>query len=187
MIYKKNNRPMKLNILLTTALAFFTTTQAQESKEAWNPTPMGSSLMVHGGTGLIQTPTSRMLTDGDFRVSYTDNDQYRFWSATLQLFPWMQSTVRYTDVRSRLYSPFPSFSGDQTLKDKGIDVKFRLLEESYYLPELSIGLRDFGGTGFFESEFIGLSKRVGNFDFHLNMGWGYLGTMGNISNPFCKL
>jgi hypothetical protein len=95
--------------------------------------------------------------------------------------------VRYTDVRTRLYSPFPTFSGDQTLKDKGIDIKLRLLEESYYLPELSIGFRDFGGTGFFESEFIGVSKQVGNFDFHLNMGWGYLGTMGNTSNPFCNL
>ena len=178
---------MKLNILLIITLAFFTTTQAQESKKAWNLTPMGSSLMVHGGTGLIQTPTSRMLSDGDFRVSYTDNDQYRFWSATIQLFPWMQSTVRYTDVRTRLYSSSPSFSGDQTLKDKGIDVKFRLLKESYYLPELSVGLRDFGGTGFFESEFIGLSKRAGNFDFHLNMGWGYLGSTGNTVNPFCKV
>ncbi len=178
---------MKLNILLIITLAFFTTTQAQESKKAWNLTPMGSSLMVHGGTGLIQTPTSRMLSDGDFRVSYTDNDQYRFWSATIQLFPWMQSTVRYTDVRTRLYSSSPSFSGDQTLKDKGIDVKFRLLKESYYLPELSVGFRDFGGTGFFESEFIGLSKRAGNFDFHLNMGWGYLGSTGNTVNPFCKV
>ena len=178
---------MKLNILLIITLAFFTTTQAQESKKAWNLTPMGSSLMVHGGTGLIQTPTSRMLSDGDFRVSYTDNDQYRFWSATIQLFPWMQSTVRYTDVRTRLYSSSLSFSGDQTLKDKGIDVKFRLLKESYYLPELSVGFRDFGGTGFFESEFIGLSKRAGNFDFHLNMGWGYLGSTGNAVNPFCKV
>jgi hypothetical protein len=124
---------------------------------------------------------------GHTDVSEYINDQYRFWSATLQLFPWLQSTVRYTDVRTRLYSPFPEFSGDQTLKDKGIDVKFRLLEESYYLPELSLGFRDFGGTGFFESEFVGLSKQVSNFNFHLNMGWGYLGTTNNISNPFCNV
>jgi len=169
------------------ALAFHSSASAQEATETWNLTPIGSSLMVHGGTGLIQTPTSRMLTDGDLRASYTDNDQYRFWSVTLQLFPWLQSTVRYTDTRTRLYSPFPGFSGDQTLKDKGIDVKFRLLEESYYLPEVSAGFRDFGGTGFFESEFIGLSKQMGNFDFHVNMGWGYLGTSGNVSNPFCEV
>jgi hypothetical protein len=187
MRFKKSNQLMKLIILVIAGMTFFTSIQAQESKQAWNLTPMGSSLMVHGGTGLIQTPTSRMLAEGDLRVSYTDNDQYRFWSATMQLFPWLQSTVRYTDTRTRLYSPFPGFSGDQTLKDKGIDVKFRLLEESYYLPELSMGFRDFGGTGFFESEFIGLSKQAGNFNFHLNMGWGYLGTTGNTANPFCEV
>jgi hypothetical protein len=187
MIFKKSNNSMKLYLLLISTLAFCVSAQGQESSEAWNPTPMGSSLMVHGGTGLIQTPTSRMLAEGDLRVSYTDNDQYRFWSVTLQLYPWLQSTVRYTDLRTRLYSPFPGFSGNQTLKDKGIDVKFRLLEESYYLPELSVGFRDFGGTGFFESEFIGLSKQVSDFNFHLNMGWGYLGTAGNTSNPFCNV
>ena len=160
---------------------------AQENAQKWQQTPVSSSLMVHGGTGLIQTPNSRMMPEGDMRVSYTDNDEYRFVSVTLQLYPWMQSTVRYTDVRTRLYSPFEGFSGDQTQKDKGIDVKFRLMKESYYLPELSVGLRDFGGTGFFESEFIGASKKAGAFDFHLNMGWGYLGSAGNISSPFCKV
>jgi hypothetical protein len=183
----KKKKPMKYTLYILAAMVMHTTVSAQETPETWNLTPFGSSLMVHGGTGLIQTPTARMLTDGDLRVSYTDNDQYRFWSVTLQLFPWMQSTIRYTDTRTRLYSQSPGFSGDQTLKDKGIDAKFRLLEESYYIPEVSIGFRDFGGTGFFESEFIGLSKQMGNFDFHMNMGWGYLGRAGNISNPFCDI
>jgi hypothetical protein len=187
MIFKTISKSMKLYLFLISTLAFCTITLGQESSEAWNLEPLGSSLMVHGGTGLIQTPTTRMLAEGDLRVSYTDNDQYRFWSATLQLLPWLQSTVRYTDVRNRLYSASIEFSGDQTLKDKGIDAKFRLLKESYYLPEVSIGFRDFGGTGLFESEFIGLSKKVGNFDFHANIGWGYIGTSGNTSNPFCDL
>jgi hypothetical protein len=174
-----------LPLVLTST--FVLNAAAQETSPQWQQTPVSSSLMVHGGTGLIQTPTSRMLPAGDMRVSYTDNDEYRFWSATLQLFPWMQTTVRYTDVRTRLFSQSEEFSGNQTLKDKGIDVKFRLLEESYWLPELAVGFRDFGGTGFFESEFIGISKKAGPLDFHLNMGWGYLGSNGNISNPFCEV
>ena len=161
-----------------------TQSYAEESIYDWHQSPVNSSLMVHGGSGLIQTPTSRMLTNADLVMSYTDNNEYRFWSATLQLFPWMQSTVRYTDVRTQLYSPFPGFSGDQTLKDKGIDVRFRLLSESYLLPELSVGFRDFGGTGFFESEFVGLSKKIGPVDLHLNIGWGYLGRNANIRTPF---
>jgi hypothetical protein len=187
MISNKKKPFIQYCLYLFLAMAMHTSTWAKEVSETWNLTPVGSSLMVHGGTGLIQTPSSRMLADGELLVSYTDNDQYRFWSVTLQLFPWLQSTVRYTDVRTRLYSPFVGFSGDQTLKDKGIDAKFRLLEESYYLPEVSLGFRDFGGTGFFESEFIGISKKAGPLDFHLNMGWGYLGNSGNISNPFCEV
>lgn len=184
MIYINSVKMMKSYILFITTMFFCTLSYGQES---WNLPPVGSSLMVHGGTGLIQTPTSRMLPEGELILSYTDNDQYRFGSVTLQLFPWLQSTIRYTDTRTRLFSQVAEFSGDQTLKDKGIDAKFRLLKESYYLPELSVGFRDFGGTGFFESEFIGLSKRYGNVDFHLNIGWGYLGTTGNISNPFCEV
>ena len=150
-------------------------------------TPYSPTQYIRGGAGLIQTPTARMSPEGKFTVNYNDINEYRFWSASLQLFPWMESTVRYTDVRTQLYSPFVGFSGDQTLKDKGIDAKFRLLSESYYLPELSIGFLDIGGTGFFASEFVSASKRWGPIDFHLGIGTGYLGADGNIDNPLCKL
>lgn len=143
--------------------------------------------MTRGGIGLLQTPTARMSAPGEFTVNYSDINEYRFWTASIQLFPWMESTVRYTDVRTRLYSPFEGFSGDQTLKDKGIDVKFRLLQESYYLPEVSVGFSDIGGTGFFSSEFIAASKAIGPLDFHMGIGTGYLGNGSNVSNPFCEL
>lgn len=145
------------------------------------------SQSVHGGVGLIQLPTARMNPEGSLAMNYSDNEEYRFWSVSLQLFPWMESTVRYADIRTKLYSPFPGFSGDQTLKDKGIDVKFRLLQEGLWHPEVSVGFRDFGGTGLFESEFVALSKRYYDLDFHLGMGWGYLGAAGNSSNPWCEV
>ena len=145
------------------------------------------SQMVQGGNGLIQTPTARMRDEGGMAINYTDNGEYRFWSVNIQLYDWMEATARYTDVRTRLYSQVDSFSGDQTLKDKGLDVKFRLWKESYYLPDISVGFRDFGGTGFFESEYVNASKSVGPFDFHLGLGWGYLGTADDITNPFCEV
>ncbi len=149
--------------------------------------PAGYSQAVRGGTGLLQTPTARMAADGELSINYSDNEEYRFWSVSIQLFPWLESTARYTDVRTRLYSDSPGFSGDQTLKDKGLDVKFRLLQESRYLPQVAVGFMDFGGTGFFESEFVALSKRWGPLDFHVGMGWGYLGSAGNTLNPFCEV
>ena len=161
-------------------------TAAQENHALWQQNPSVASQMLHGGVGLLQTPTARMLPEGSMTASYTDNEEYRFWSVSVQLFDWMESTVRYADIRTRLYSDDPGFSGDQTLKDKGIDVKFRLWQESRYLPQLAVGFRDFGGTGLFESEFISLSKRWDNLDFHLGLGWGYLGNAGTITNPFCR-
>lgn len=171
----------RTTLALVVGSVLSTTTQADTQI---NVTP---SQMVQGGNGLIQTPTARMREQGGMAINYTDNGEYRFWSVNIQLYDWMEATARYTDVRTQLYSQFESFSGDQTLKDKGLDVKFRLWKESYYLPVISVGFRDFGGTGFFESEYINASKSVGPFDFHLGLGWGYLGTADDITNPFCEL
>lgn len=160
---------------------------AQERPFIWQTSNLPTSQAVHGGVGLIQTPTARMAPEGDFSLNYTDNNEYRLWSVSLQLYSWLEATARYTDVRTQLYSDSPGFSGDQTYKDKGLDVKLQLWQESQYMPEIAIGFRDFGGTGLFESEYITLSKRYNNLDFNLGMGWGYLGSAGNTKNPFCEI
>ncbi|MBT42214.1 MAG: polysaccharide biosynthesis protein [Idiomarina sp.] len=140
-----------------------------------------------GGAGLLQMPSARMARQGEFTVFYYDNDEYRRIGLSLQLFPWLETIIRYNDVRTRLYNPIPEFSGDQTYKDRGVDVKFRLWEESQYIPQISLGLRDFAGTGQFSGEYLVASKRWHDFDFTLGMGWGYLGRSGNIDNPFCEI
>ncbi|MFQ2792565.1 YjbH domain-containing protein [Aeromonas caviae] len=148
--------------------------------------PLGPSQSDFGGVGLLQMPTARMAKTGEFSANYVDDDQYRRWSMSVQPFDWLEATLRYTDVRTRLYSANFGFSGDQTYKDKGMDVKVRLLEESTWIPNLSLGFRDLMGTGLFDSEYIVGSKRVGPFDFTLGMGWGNMGESGNITNPFCE-
>ncbi|MDW2276055.1 MULTISPECIES: YjbH domain-containing protein [unclassified Vibrio] len=149
------------------------------------------SQMDFGGVGLMQMPTARMSDEGEFNFSVTGSDEYLFYNVTLQVLPWLESTIRYTKVRDLPYSSsFPGVDNDYT--DKGIDFKIRLMQESQYLPELSVGIRDFAGTGLFDAEFIAATKRysnpnLGTFDFTLGMGWGYLGTRDNVTNPFCKL
>lgn len=160
---------------------------SDESVNFFEPTQFEHSQSVYGGIGLIQTPTARMVRDGQFSANYNDNDLYRYWTVSLQLFDWLETTARYTDVRNRLYSGDPNFSNDQTFKDKSFDVKARLWQEGYWLPEVSFGLRDIGGTSLYQSEYIAASKRWGNFDFHLAMGWGYLGLGDNFPNPFCEV
>lgn len=143
-----------------------------------------------GGVGLMQMPSGRMAEDGSFSFGYSNNSEYQFYSISLQLMPWLETTIRYTQVDDLLYSNDESFSGNTKYTDKGIDAKLRLLEESHWLPEVSAGLRDLGGTGLFDGEFIAATKRLstknyGQFDFTLGLGWGYLGGRGNISNPLC--
>ncbi|HCG7050858.1 TPA: YjbH domain-containing protein [Vibrio parahaemolyticus] len=151
-----------------------------------------SSQMDFGGVGLMQMPTGRMAPEGEFNFAITGSDEYLFYNVTLQVMPWLETTLRYTMVNDLFYSDDPSFSGDTKYTDKGIDFKVRLLEESQYLPELSVGIRDFAGTGLFDGEFVAATKRysnknIGTFDFTLGMGWGYLGTRDNFTNPACKL
>ncbi|WP_197283228.1 YjbH domain-containing protein, partial [Vibrio coralliirubri] len=92
--------------------------------------------------------------EGEFNLSASFNNEYYFYNVSLQVMPWLETTIRYTQVQDLLYSgggdqdcSQNSFSGCTKCTDKGIDFKVRLIEEGYYLPELSVGVRDFGGTG----------------------------------------
>ncbi|MEQ3695710.1 MAG: YjbH domain-containing protein [Pseudomonadales bacterium] len=134
-----------------------------------------------GGVGLLQTPTARMAGEGMFSLGARTNDDYIFYSTNVQLFPWLETSIRYTIVKDILYSSDPGFSGDTELTDKGIDIKLRLLEEGDYLPNLAVGVRDIGGTGLFAGEYLVANKRYQNFDLSLGMGFGYLGQSANLA------
>jgi hypothetical protein len=99
----------------------------------------------------------------------------------LQPLDWLEGGFRYTSVSNRLYGP--SIAGGQAYKDKSVDMKFGLLKESAYLPQVALGMRDIVGTGFFSGEFLVANKRSGPFDWSLGLGWGYVGSRGNLRNP----
>lgn len=139
-----------------------------------------------GGAGLMQTPTARMAKAGQISFTLSRVNPYTSGNIFFQPFDWMEAGFRYTNIGNRLYGP-ADLSGDQQYKDKSIDVKLQLLNESAYLPEVAIGLRDVAGTGLFSSEYVVANKRSGNFDWSLGMGWGYLGGRGNIRNPLGSL
>ncbi|MEL0638704.1 YjbH domain-containing protein [Marinomonas sp. TI.3.20] len=137
-----------------------------------------------GGIGLMQMPTARMAPDGDVSLNYSRINPYIFGGINLQPLPWFNATIRYVDITNRLYGP-EELSGNQSYKDKGVDVRFRLWQEGYYLPDIAVGIQDLGGTGLFAGEYINATKRVGPFDLTLGMSWGYLGAAGDFSNPAC--
>ncbi|MDE2344722.1 MAG: YjbH domain-containing protein [Betaproteobacteria bacterium] len=139
-----------------------------------------------GQVGLMQTPTARMAPAGDVRTTYSHVHPYDRLNVFLQPFDWLEAGFRYTNIDNRLYGA-ATVSGSQTYKDKSVDFKLRLREESALWPELALGMTDIGGTGLFSSEYLVGSKRSGAFDWSLGLAWGYLGSSDNVKNPFTWL
>ena len=140
----------------------------------------------YGTTGLIQMPSARLQPKGSLAVSWTHNEPYLRGSIIAYPFDWLEATYGYTDINNALYSNVASFSGDQSYKDKGFDVKIRLLKETPFLPNLAVGIRDLAGSNQFEAEYLVASKFYKNIDFTLGVGWGDL-SHGRYRNPLSVL
>ncbi len=167
-----------------TRIVFYSTTcllSANIAADEFSHPVMTYSQSDFGGVGLLQMPTARMKPEGEFTFGTTYNSEYTHYTGSLQLFSWLESTIRYTQVHDVLYSSDSNFSGDTDYTDKSIDVKLGLLSESYWLPELSVGAQDIGGTGLFDGEYVVANKRYKNLDFTLGVGWGYIGNSANLS------
>ena len=135
-----------------------------------------------GGVGLLQTPTARMAPAGELSLNANRTEPYSRYSLSLQPLDWLEGTFRYTSISNRMYGP-EALSGKQSYKDKAIDVKARLWQESHWLPEVALGFRDIGGTGLFSSEYFVANKRYKDLDFSLGIAWGYIGNRGDLDNP----
>ncbi len=135
-----------------------------------------------GGIGLLQTPTARMADEGEIALTASHTSPYSRYSVVMQPMPWVEGAFRYVSVANRKYGP-EWLSGRQSYKDKSIDLKVRLFEETHWLPSVAAGMRDIGGTGQFSSEYIVASKRFGSVDASLGLATGYIGNRGDFNNP----
>ena len=76
------------------------------------------------------------------------------------------------------------FASGETLYDRSFDFQFRIVDETRYRPAIAIGLRDFGGTGIYSSEYVVATKGVGDrLRLSGGIGWGRLGSYNGFSNP----
>jgi len=142
----------------------------------------------YGTIGLINMPSARTMPAGSLAFHWTRAQPYFRGSIIGYPFDWFEALYKYTDINDKPYSPYTSFSGGQSLKDKAFDVKFVLLKESRNFPQLAFGIRDLGGTNRFAAEYLVASKYIGNFDVTIGAGWGTLSsTRNSFTNPFTKI
>ena len=121
----------------------------------------------YGTTGLIDTPTARMKSDGTFSTTAAFDGRHRQFAITYQATPWLEGTFRYTGFDNFFHW------------DRNYEFKARLWDEDYYLPAVAIGIRDLVGTGVFGSEYVVASRRFGRTDVSLGIGWGRLAGEGD--------
>ena len=119
-----------------------------------------------------------VMPAGGLAISWSRSDPYYRGSFVAYPFSWFEASYQYTDVNNALYSDIQAFSGKQTYKDKSFDAKFLILKERELLPAIAIGARDMAGTGMFSAEYIVGSKRLGNIDFTMGLGWGAIARNG---------
>ena len=125
----------------------------------------------YGTVGLIDIPTARFDRDGVFSVSASSDKRHKQYSISYQATPWLQGTFRYTGF------------DDYFFWDRNYELKARLWSESYYLPQVAVGVRDVVGSGHFGAEYIAASKLVGRSDITVGLGWGRLSGEGVVPNP----
>ena len=114
-------------------------------------------------------PDARIDEEGTLRFGLSHMQPYSALWASISFFGWLEMSGRYTEIDNveAFNRPDTDF-GDY--KDKAFDAKLRLLKESKYFPQLTIGAQDFLGTQVFEAQFVTLSKKIGEFD--LTLGYG---------------
>ena len=131
-------------------------------------------------------PNARLMDEGSMKIGFSSSYPNEFTYISATPFSWLEASYKYTEQKNLLYGPY-SYSNNQTFKDKGFDLKIRLLEESYYAPEVAIGWNDLAGTGRFSAEYIAATKRIKSADITVGYGWGALGQNQNVRNPFISI
>jgi hypothetical protein len=145
-----------------------------------------ASLNFYGSPGLIDTPSAEMLPDGQYAVTYSWFGGTSRYNVTFQALPWLSASFRYNGIQDL------NLFGFDTYYDRGFDVRARLWRERRWLPEVTMGLQDFAGTGVYAAEYFVATKRFeaaalgwgrgpGRLKLSAGLGWGRLGSHGAIA------
>ncbi len=131
---------------------------------------------LFGSRGLIGTPSARMAPDGELSVgaSFLRNNQH--YNLEFQALPWLDTTLRYSGLQH--FNPqYPVYY------DRAFGLKVRLSREDDLMPAVAVGIDDIIGTGVYNGEYLVTSKRFGDVDTSLGIGWGRYAGTALVRNP----
>jgi hypothetical protein len=149
------------------------------------------SVNLYGATGLIDMPSAEAQPDGQLSVTTSHFGPISRNTLSFQITPRISASFRFLGIRdwnkAAACQPACTTGIDQfdTYYDRSFDLRFKALDEGRFLPALTIGLQDFAGTGILSGEYIAATKSVlPNIKVTAGLGWGRLGSKGDIASPF---
>lgn len=134
-----------------------------------------------GYTGLLEIPDARIMKKEMWRANIRQVSPYRFYSLTFTPFEGIELTGRITEIIGVKASSDPKWKGYGNYKDKAVDLKFRLIREEKYLPQIAIGIMDPHGTRLYPSQYVVMSKKIYPLDLTVGFGNGRFGKRALIT------
>jgi membrane-associated phospholipid phosphatase len=120
-------------------------------------------------------PSAWTEPDGTFSLGYSYDSPYGNTWVSATILPFLQVTGRYVSITgiSAFGTPDRNYGkGYGRYKDKVVDAKLRLLEETKYFPTISVGATDLLGTELFKGQYIVASKTLGQGNIEASVGYG---------------
>lgn len=141
---------------------------------------MRPTLSFSGVTGLIDMPTGESQSDGVLSITTAHFGPVSRTTLSFQITPRLSGSFRYMGIRNWddvIANPY------ETYYDRSFDLRYQILDETRYLPSVTIGLQDFIGTGMMQAEYIAATKTFGDkLKVTAGLGWGRLGSYQSIGS-----
>ena len=132
-----------------------------------------------GLPGIIDLPTAKHFSDGELVITQQVHKSLARTGISFQALPRLGVSFRYTG-----HGIGGSEAYGRINHDRSFDAHISVMNEGKYLPAISLGLRDFIGTGWYSSEYIVGTKSFGKLELTAGVGFGRLKGLNSFSNPF---
>ena len=132
--------------------------------------------------GILDLPTAKRLPDAELILTLQNHKYILMNGVSFQALPRLGVSFRYAGLGRG-----GNFAQGRMIWDRSFDAHLSLLDEGKYQPAISLGLRDFIGTGWYSSEYIVGTKSIGNLELTTGLGFGRLAGRSSFSNPLRSL
>ena len=133
------------------------------------------TLNFNGVPGLVDMPVGLSAPDGEFSFTLSRFGPITRGTVGFQLTPRIGGSFRYVEVKNWNDGTFGTYY------DRSFDLRIKLLDESRYLPGVTVGMQDFIGTGLYSGEYIAATKTLRpGLTVTGGLGWGRLGSYNPI-------